>query len=209
MPRRRITVQGLIQGVGFRPFVFRLAILLRLRGFVRNDGGNVVIEVEGTDADLDSFVTRLSSESPPLARIHDLSSVVTAERGECGFSIARSQSCAGDSNLISPDTATCDRCLAELIDTADRRFGHAFLNCTNCGPRLTIVTAAPYDRMRTTMATFAMCAACRQEYENPADRRFHAQPIACPDCGPRLVLLDAKGTVIRARDPLRFAGKRS
>jgi hydrogenase maturation protein HypF len=183
--RLRLRVRGVVQGVGFRPFVHRLATSRGLAGFVLNDGEGVIVEIEGAEAALAAFSEALELEAPPLARIDS----VTAERvpvlGERGFVVAESRS-SGRSALIPPDVATCDACLAELFDPGDRRYRYPFGNCTDCGPRFTIVVGVPYDRARTTMAGFPLCADCRREYEDPADRRFHAEPIACPACGPRL-----------------------
>ncbi len=201
MERRSISVQGVVQGVGFRPFVFGLASRLELRGFVKNRTGGVLIEIEGEAESLDRFLALLTSELPPLAQIDRLSWDRASPLGHRDFRIEESE--AGEGPIfVSPDVATCDRCLAELFDPRDRRYRYPFLNCTNCGPRLTIITGAPYDRQRTTMARFPMCAECRAEYEDPANRRFHAQPNACPGCGPQLQLLDAKGKRIETDDPL-------
>ncbi len=202
MERRAIEVQGIVQGVGFRPFVFGLATRLRLGGCVRNHIGQVRIEVEGEPATLDRFLDQLVAQAPPLAQVERLSWETRPARGECHFRIEASDADAAGPVFLSPDVATCPDCLAELFDVRDRRFGYPFLNCTNCGPRLTIITGAPYDRSRTTMQAFAMCAACRAEYEDPGDRRFHAQPTACVDCGPRLELRDAGGARLPAADPL-------
>jgi hydrogenase maturation protein HypF len=202
MERRSIAIRGMVQGVGFRPFVYGLARRLDLGGSVRNSAGDVRIEVEGDAPQLDEFLHLLGREPPPLARIDELSWERRPARGERGFHIEHSERGAGGSVVVSPDVATCDDCLAELFDPADRRYRYPFLNCTNCGPRLTIVTGSPYDRERTTMAGFAMCPACRAEYEDPANRRFHAQPTACPACGPRLTLLDAAGCAVLCGDPL-------
>jgi hydrogenase maturation protein HypF len=207
MPRRVVTVSGLVQGVGFRPFVTVLARRVGLAGFVRNQGGVVVIEVEGEDSALDCFLGELCQHVPPLARVGDVSWISKAEQGGLGFTIQPSLMSAVEPVSIAPDIATCDRCLKELFDPTDRRFGYALLNCTHCGPRLTIVTAAPYDRPRTTMKAFAMCPACRQEYEEPTDRRFHAQPIACPECGPQLIALDSRGLRINTDCPIEYAAK--
>jgi len=204
MPRRVITVCGVVQGVGFRPFAHELASRLRLAGFVRNQGGNVVIEVEGQAPALDRFMVELSRQAPPLARIENVRWLPKAEQGDRRFTIEPSIVGGFEPVSISPDIATCVRCLAELVDPSDRRFCYALLNCTHCGPRLTIITAAPYDRARTTMAAFAMCPACRFEYEDPANRRFHAQPIACAECGPQLAVLDASGTLIDTGQPVKF-----
>jgi hydrogenase maturation protein HypF len=202
--RRVIVVTGTVQGVGFRPFVFGLATRLELAGLVSNTGGSVQIEVEGETARIEEFLRDLAGKAPPLARIDRITSELGIVRGETQFTIADSRPDAKAAIVISPDVATCDACLAELFDRADRRYRYPFLNCTNCGPRLTIVTGAPYDRARTTMAGFAMCDACRAEYENPADRRFHAQPTACPVCGPRLAAADAAGNPVEVADPLRW-----
>jgi hydrogenase maturation protein HypF len=202
MERRAILIQGIVQGVGFRPFVHGLASRLQLCGFVKNQQGSVLIEVEGEPSSLDSFVAELSGRPPPLALIEHLSWEQRAPQGEHVFRIEHSEADTTTPIFISPDVATCADCLRELLDPADRRYGYPFLNCTNCGPRLTIITGAPYDRPRTTMASFAMCPACRAEYENPTDRRFHAQPVACAACGPWLELRGASGESIESADPL-------
>jgi len=202
MQRRVIVICGIVQGVGFRPFVYNLATRHRLAGFVRNDAGRVLIEVEGEPPTLDLFFAELTDHPPPLALIENCSWQRQAPRGDREFRIVVSEAGAISSVFISPDVAVCPDCLAELFDPADRRFGYPFLNCTNCGPRLTIITGAPYDRSRTTMAQFAMCAACRAEYDNPTNRRFHAQPTACAACGPRLQLLDASGQPVAIAEPL-------
>jgi hydrogenase maturation protein HypF len=181
--RRQFRVRGVVQGVGFRPFVYGLARRHELGGFVLNDGDGVLIEAEG-DA-VDGFATDLVDEAPPLARIISVSVEPIAPIGETEFRIASSRQ-AGRSALIPADVATCDDCLRELFDPADRRYRYPFLNCTQCGPRFTIVRSVPYDRASTAMAGFPMCDECRQEYENPGDRRFHAEPTCCPACGPQL-----------------------
>ena len=185
LQRRRLAVTGVVQGVGFRPFVHRLAERSGLAGFVLNDSGGVVIEVEGDAEALDSFAAALSAEAPPLARVERVSSVELEPLGVRGFAISTSENGA-PRTLVAPDAATCADCLRELFDLADRRHRYPFINCTNCGPRFTILREVPYDRANTTMAAFEMCPDCRREYENPGDRRFHAEPIACPACGPRL-----------------------
>ncbi len=202
MERRTIAVNGTVQGVGFRPFVYGLASRLELRGFVKNQASGVTIEVEGEAAPLDQFLNSLVSDSPPLAHIDRLTWQRQFPIGDRQFRIESSECGALGPIAISPDIATCGQCLAELFDTRDRRYRYPFINCTNCGPRLTIVTSAPYDRERTTMAGFEMCPACRAEYENPADRRFHAQPTACPVCGPALKILDSTGNAIETSDPV-------
>jgi hydrogenase maturation protein HypF len=202
MERRAITVRGVVQGVGFRPFVYGLATHLELSGFVKNSLGGVLIEVEGDARSLEHFLTELATRPPPLARIDYLAWEHRSPRRDRRFRIRPSEAECPGPIFLSPDVATCADCLAELFDPADRRYHYAFLNCTNCGPRLTIVTGAPYDRERTTMGHFPMCAACRAEYEDPSDRRFHAQPTACPACGPRLQALDADGRRIETADPV-------
>jgi hydrogenase maturation protein HypF len=202
MQRRAILVRGIVQGVGFRPFVYNLATRLRLHGFVRNQTGTLLIEIEGEPSSLEQFLANLADRPPPLAHIEHVSWESRPVRGESEFRIEASEADAPNPVFISPDVATCPDCLAELLDPQDRRRGYPFLNCTNCGPRLTIITGAPYDRPRTTMARFPMCAACRAEYEDPANRRFHAQPTACATCGPRLELLDTAGRPIATANPL-------
>jgi hydrogenase maturation protein HypF len=183
--RRRGHVRGVVQGVGFRPFVHRLASDAGLSGFVLNDGDGVVVEVEGDERSLDAFAAALRTHAPPLARIEAMTWERLAPAGDAGFRI-RASDASGRTALVPPDIATCDDCLRELFDPTDRRYRYPFVNCTNCGPRFTIVVSVPYDRPRTTMARFPLCPDCRREYEDPADRRFHAEPIACPACGPRL-----------------------
>ncbi len=185
--RRRITVRGIVQGVGFRPFVYRHALRLGLYGFVLNSSAGVVIEVEGRREALEAFQHALLEDAPPLARIDEVLSQSLRPQGDTAFVIAHSQAGAERSALISPDTATCPDCLREILDAGDRRYGYPFTNCTNCGPRFTIVQDVPYDRAYTTMNDFQMCPACQAEYDNPLDRRFHAQPNACPTCGPSLL----------------------
>ncbi|MGV9775641.1 carbamoyltransferase HypF [Streptosporangium sp. NPDC003464] len=191
--RIRIRVEGIVQGVGFRPHVHSLARRLALSGWVGNDGEGVFIEAEGTRENVARFQEDLRGHPPPLAVIHRVTVTAIPARGDRGFRIAASRAGSGRTALISPDVATCADCLAELFDPADRRHRHPFINCTNCGPRFTIVRDVPYDRPATTMAGFAMCAECTAEYLDPHDRRFHAQPICCPACGPALRLLGADG----------------
>jgi hydrogenase maturation protein HypF len=183
--RRRIRVTGVVQGVGFRPFVYGLARRHGLGGFVLNDGEGVVIEAEGSVDELELFAVALVAETPPLARVTSVATDVVRPLGVRDFRVAPSAAGTG-SALLPPDVATCEDCLRELFDPADRRYRYPFVNCTQCGPRFTIVERVPYDRPNTTMAGFPLCDDCRREYEDPADRRFHAEPIACPACGPRL-----------------------
>ncbi len=191
--RWRVQVEGTVQGVGFRPFTYRLAGRYGLVGLVRNEGAAVVIEVEGHDEHLDAFLSAVQTEAPPLARIDRVGREVLPVRGDRGFAIEESQTRDELRVVISPDAATCPDCLRELFAPGDRRYRYPFINCTNCGPRLTIIRGVPYDRERTTMAAFTMCPACRQEFEDPNCRRFHAQPNACPHCGPQVYLVDGSG----------------
>jgi len=186
--RRRIHVRGIVQGVGFRPFVYHLAQRLGVSGFVLNSSAGVFIEVEGPEGLLDQFVRAVARDAPPLSAIEDIAVTVLAPTGEPGFMIRESIDEPGRLVPVSPDVATCDDCMRDFRTPANRRHGYPFTNCTNCGPRYTITRKVPYDRPLTTMACFAMCERCLSEYENPADRRFHAQPNACPDCGPSLAL---------------------
>ena len=187
--RRRVTVRGVVQGVGFRPFVHTLAGGLGLIGHVTNTEEGVVAEVEGTADAVLQFCERIGGDAPPLAAVESVDHHDLAPAGGSGFVIIASQRGGPARTLVSPDIATCADCVAELADPADRRHRHPFIVCTNCGPRFTVVTGLPYDRAHTTMAGFPMCTACRAEYTDPADRRFHAQPVACHDCGPRLRLI--------------------
>jgi len=184
--RTRITVTGVVQGVGFRPFVHRLASELGVTGFVGNDAAAVFIEAQGSPRAVSEFTRRLSAEPPPLALINAISANPLAPRSEDGFLIVASTNAGGQRTLVPPDVATCDACLRELFDRASRRYRHPFITCTDCGPRFTIIKDLPYDRPATAMAGFPMCGRCEREYHDPADRRFHAQPIACHDCGPTL-----------------------
>lgn len=202
--RRRFVVRGVVQGVGFRPFVYTTAAELALSGRVSNDSCGVVIETEGRTVDLAEFETRLRCSPPPLAVIESIERTEIAVRGGTGFHIADTTGGTGRT-LASPDIALCPACAAELRDPADRRYRHPFVNCTDCGPRFTIIAALPYDRANTSMADFPMCERCAREYRDPADRRFHAQPIACPDCGPSLFYTGPGGgePLAAARELLR------
>ncbi len=200
----RLRVRGTVQGVGFRPFVYRVATRLGLSGFVLNDPDGVLIEAEGPADALEALQVALRAEAPPLAAVEAVEAEPIPVCGERGFTIRASAQGAALDTPISPDVGVCDECLAEIFDPSQRRYRYAFTNCTNCGPRFTITTAIPYDRPNTTMAAFEMCAACKAEYEDPADRRFHAQPIACPACGPRLTLVTAAGEPMPG-DPIEEA----
>jgi hydrogenase maturation protein HypF len=199
--RRRLRVRGQVQGVGFRPFVYRLATDLALGGRVLNDGAGVEIEVEGSVDRLDRFAQRLRSDLPRLARIDSVESRDAVPRGEASFVIDASQG-GRVTTGVTPDAAICAECLADLFEPGGRRWRYAFTNCTHCGPRYTITGALPYDRPQTSMAKFAQCPACQREYDSPLDRRFHAQPNACPVCGPRLALWDRAGREIDCEDPI-------
>jgi len=204
--RVAIRVRGSVQGVGFRPFVHRLATELKLSGWVLNGPSGVVVEAEGPREELEKLVLRLEHEKPPAARIHGVEFSFLEPTGYAGFAIRESTETGGPTVPIVPDLATCPDCLREVMDPGDRRHRYPFANCTNCGPRYSIVTGLPYDRERTTMAGFSLCPDCRREYGDPADRRFHAQPIACPACGPRLALWDPTGRVAASGDDaLRLA----
>jgi hydrogenase maturation protein HypF len=186
--RREVKVTGIVQGVGFRPFVYRLARSLGLAGSVRNTAAGVVVEVEGKQDSVEQFIKRLEEEAPPLARIASVEARELPTAGLSGFKIIESVGAPRPTALIPPDVALCADCAREIGDAGDRRFGYPFTNCTNCGPRFSIVRGIPYDRRQTTMAAFEMCADCAREYADPRDRRFHAEPVACPVCGPRVAL---------------------
>ncbi len=194
--RWRVDLGGRVQGVGFRPFVWRLARQLDLVGSVGNSTRGALVEVEGREEDLQRFLDRLENTLPPLARITQRATTEIPRRFEREFRIVPSTHGGRRNAEITPDVATCNNCLIELFDPSNRRFHHAFINCTDCGPRYSIIRGVPYDRGRTTMSVFRMCPNCRDEYEDPADRRFHAQPNACPKCGPRLWLTGADGTAV-------------
>ncbi|PWU47353.1 carbamoyltransferase HypF [Micromonospora globispora] len=202
--RVHIRVEGIVQGVGFRPFVHALATEYDLAGFVGNDTAGVFVEAEGDGDRLAAFVADLSQRAPTLAQIERLTTEGMPPTGRPGFVIATSVTGASREALISPDTATCSDCLAELSDPTDRRHGYPFTNCTNCGPRFTIVKDVPYDRRTTTMAEFPLCAECAAEYADPANRRFHAEPVCCPACGPALRLVNGDGATVPG-DPLDAA----
>jgi hydrogenase maturation protein HypF len=203
--RKAIDVTGIVQGVGFRPYVYRLAKDCGLAGFIANTPAGVTIEVQGSPGVVTSFVERLPLEAPPLARITSIASRAVDVNGEQTFRIVTSQMDRPPRALVSPDVAICADCLRELFDLHDRRCRYPFINCTNCGPRFTILRDIPYDRARTSMAVFPMCLACQAEYEDPANRRFHAQPNACWECGPQVELWDAAGRSVEASEPIRAA----
>jgi hydrogenase maturation protein HypF len=211
--RLRVCVRGVVQGVGFRPFVYTTAAALGLSGSVHNDSSGAIVEVEGEPTDIDDFLTRLRDRPPPLAVIESIETHTVPVAGGTGFTIGDTSRTDGTRTLASPDVAMCSECAAEQRDPTNRRYRHAFVNCTNCGPRFTIIVSLPYDRDSTTMAPFAMCADCAREYGDPADRRFHAQPVCCPNCGPALryrdghdELTDGDAALQRARRLLRDGG---
>jgi hydrogenase maturation protein HypF len=192
----RLRIAGVVQGVGFRPFVHRLAARHGLRGWVRNTTGEVEIAVAGEVGEIERFVAALSAEAPPLARIDRLERAPFDAAGLGAFCIVESDATGREGQWVSPDVATCSRCEAELFDPTDRRFRYPFITCTNCGPRYTVIERMPYDRERTTMRAFAQCPACRREYTTLGDRRYHSETNSCPVCGPRLAFLDARGTEV-------------
>lgn len=203
--RRQIEVAGIVQGVGFRPYVYRLALERSLVGHIANTSSGVAIEVEGSEEAVSGFVMQLRKSAPPLAKITGLAVRDVACCSDREFRILQSQRGEAVKTLISPDVAICDDCLEELLDPSDRRFGYPFINCTNCGPRFTIERDIPYDRPHTSMASFPMCSACQAEYDDPLNRRFHAQPNACWDCGPQVELWDGRGERVVCEDPIAVA----
>jgi hydrogenase maturation protein HypF len=201
--RKRIQIQGVVQGVGFRPFVYRIAQRFDIRGYILNSSGGVVIEAEADEGALREFIAALSAELPPLARIDELEVSGMEPAGDHRFTIHESAPIPGRFALVPPDVATCEDCRLDFTTRGNRRYGYPFTNCTNCGPRYTIIRDVPYDRPKTTMVDFPMCPACRTEYEDPSNRRFHAEPNACPVCGPGLALLSNEE--IAAGLPAEFA----
>lgn len=200
-----IYITGIVQGVGFRPFVYNLAQSLLLKGRVRNAGADVIIEAEGPQDSLDTFVQRIKSDPPPLSKIKSVDVKPIESVGYSDFEIETSSRGGNSKVYISPDVGVCKDCERELFDAEDRRYLYPFINCTNCGPRFTIIKGVPYDRPLTTMARFEMCDSCAAEYKNPADRRYHAQPVSCYRCGPRLQLLDHRGETVGAEDIIEAA----
>ncbi|HEY9189302.1 MAG TPA: carbamoyltransferase HypF [Sulfurovum sp.] len=193
---RRLHITGIVQGVGFRPFVYQLARRYHLHGYIVNTAAGVTVEAEGEEGAIEAFMGSLKSELPPLARLDTLTSENSHTQGYTDFRILQSERQSDRSALVSPDSAVCEKCLQEMNDPSDRRYGYPFINCTDCGPRYSIMETLPYDRPNTSMHRFAMCKSCHDEYSDPLDRRFHAQPISCPNCGPTLRLLDGAGNVL-------------
>jgi len=203
--RVRCLFFGIVQGVGFRPFIYRQAVQYRLGGFVQNRPDGVLVEVEGAASAIDSFIHGVQNNLPPLASLTGVSALDIEIMSEDVFRIIPSDN-SGDGDVhIAPDVAVCPECLAEFSNPHDRRYRYPFINCTNCGPRLTIIKAIPYDRVNTSMSCFPLCPQCQSEYENPADRRFHAEPDACPVCGPQLKILDEEGIPLNTSDPITAA----
>ena len=212
----KLHITGIVQGVGFRPFVYGLAVRFALTGWVHNTSAGVDIEAVGTQEAIDAFVTALKAELPPLARIDSLDISFRSPGLFTKFEITASEVVEDAFQPISPDVSICPDCLRELFDPANRRYHYPFINCTNCGPRFTIITDIPYDRPNTTMAPFEMCPDCAAEYQNPLDRRFHAQPVACPVCGPKVWLeltsdggkqISEDDNAIRTAQKMLLAGK--
>lgn len=209
LKRLEIRIRGAVQGVGFRPFIYRLATELGLNGWVLNSGQGVFIEVEGLRDALRQFLLRIEKEKPLRASIQSLESSLLDAVGYDQFKIAYSEQGGPKTVLVLPDIATCSDCLREILEPADRRYRYPFTNCTNCGPRFTIIEALPYDRSNTSMKRFEMCADCRREYSDPMDRRFHAQPLACPECGPHLELWNARGEMVAQGDDAMIQGAKA
>ncbi|HEV2999011.1 MAG TPA: carbamoyltransferase HypF, partial [Solirubrobacteraceae bacterium] len=201
---RRYQIRGIVQGVGFRPFIFRVAMRYSLGGWIRNDSEGVVLEVQGGEGELEAFISEVRNDAPALARIDSVALLERREDGERleGFRIEISERSSSAQTLVSPDTCVCEDCLRELMDPSDRRYRYPYINCTNCGPRYSIIRGVPYDREMTTMSTFPMCEACAREYHDISDRRFHAQPVACWDCGPRMALWSSREGRVECEDPI-------
>ncbi|WP_345325503.1 acylphosphatase [Candidatus Villigracilis proximus] len=194
----RVDITGIVQGVGFRPFVYNLATRLELKGWVKNTSAGVEIEVDGNHDTLDLFIQKLRDEAPALSSIDGFSASFRPANGFSSFDIRHSESVDGAFQPISPDVSICPDCLRELFDPNDRRYHYPFINCTNCGPRFTIIKDIPYDRPKTTMAGFPLCPDCEREYTDPTNRRFHAQPVACPVCGPKVWLIMESDSLLKA-----------
>jgi hydrogenase maturation protein HypF len=204
---RKLVIRGIVQGVGFRPFIYQLAGGFGLSGEVANTASGVVIHVEGPAESIEAFSAAIPEKPPPLAHITDITAKPADFRGGDTFVISKSRKQSSRSALISPDVSICEDCLKELFDPADRRYRYPFINCTNCGPRYTIIDDIPYDRPKTSMRHFTLCTDCQAEYDDPLDRRFHAQPNACPVCGPRCTLFDAGRRAVEIKDPVKEAAR--
>ena len=198
--RIRLTIRGVVQGIGFRPFVLRLAHQHALGGWIANTAQGAVLEIEGGASALDCFQNALKSQAPPASQIQEIASDTIQEEGERDFTIRLSEKDGLPQSVIPPDLATCEECLQEINDPQSRRYRYPFTTCTRCGPRYSIVLDLPYDRVNTTMETFPLCDDCMGEYEDMADRRFHAEAMACPRCGPYLALWDSQGVVVAEKE---------
>ena len=208
--RVKLNVTGIVQGVGFRPFIYRIAVRNGLAGYVRNRGdAGVEVLLEGDAENIKSFMRDLTEQKPPLAQIEKIKTAELSGKNEYqNFTIYKSsQEAETSGSIIPPDIAICNQCLKELRDPKDPRFEYFFITCTNCGPRFTIIERLPYDRENTTMREFPLCGFCQKEYEDPANRRFHAQTVACPTCGPKAYLTTNTGEPVQTKDPVRLAGK--
>ncbi|MCE1255605.1 MAG: acylphosphatase, partial [Anaerolineae bacterium] len=205
MTGKRLNISGIVQGVGFRPFVYTQAVKNNLTGWVRNTSAGVEIEVHGLGSAIEAFIDAFKTNLPPLARIDTFIENDCPDEDFSAFEIIASQVLPGDFIPVSPDMSICPECKAELFNPADRRFRYPFINCTNCGPRFSIIKDIPYDRPQTTMLNFELCEDCRREYENPLDRRFHAQPVACPVCGPQVRYSEPNKAVLPANDAILAA----
>ncbi len=203
LQRVRVYIKGVVQGVGFRPFVYRCAVKHTLNGFVCNDSTGVVIEVEGSEENLKNFLHSLQKDKPSLSRIDTIQTQDLALQGTVGFEITDSRNAPFSSTMISPDISLCKSCEREMSDPNDKRYAYPFINCTDCGPRYTIISTLPYDRKNTSMQKFTMCKECKKEYQDPTNRRYHAEPVSCPNCGPKLYLLDNKGKKIAQEEALQ------
>ncbi|MDH5561944.1 MAG: acylphosphatase, partial [Deltaproteobacteria bacterium] len=194
--RLKIVIQGIVQGVGFRPFIYLLAHENKIKGWIENSAQGVQIEAEGPPNNLRRFLFAIEKRKPELAVIQSLEHFYLEPKGYRDFQIKKSDDSGNKTVLIMPDIATCPDCLREIFDPKDRRYLYPFNNCAHCGPRYSIIEALPYDRKNTSMKSFKMCRACKKEYDDPLNRRFHAQPVACPDCGPRVSLLESSGKAL-------------
>ena len=200
---KQLKISGIVQGVGFRPFVYQLAEQYRIKGEVSNTSSGVTVHIEGNARNIDLFCTDITRKTPPLAHITDVSIQPESVKDFNDFSIIESQAGTHRATLISPDMSICGDCLKEIFDPDDRRYQYPFTNCTNCGPRYTIIDDIPYDRPNTSMKHFKMCDQCQAEYNDPGNRRFHAQPNACDVCGPHVSLHDNAGNSIDAQNPIK------
>ncbi|MBM6820605.1 carbamoyltransferase HypF, partial [Clostridium saudiense] len=199
--RKFIEVKGIVQGVGFRPFVYNLAKLNNLAGWVNNTNQGVIIDIEGNENSINKFIDELKNNPPALSKINSINIIDKEVINYKNFFIKESNSDLRPTTYISPDYSICSQCKKEIIDKDDRRYRYPFTNCTNCGPRFSIIKSLPYDRISTTMNDFEMCDKCKEEYMNPSNRRFHAQPNACPECGPRVYITDKNNKEIKVTDP--------